>query len=58
VCSSDLGSIKPYDNFKLNKLAKFFEAVSVGSTQKNILTEKRVEELRELALKNNNKKPQ
>ena len=52
-----LGSIKPYDNFKLNKLVKFFEVVNITSyeditkNKKPILKESRVEELRKLALK-------
>lgn len=52
-----LGSIKPYDSFKLNKLTKLFETVKIISYEdntrkpKNILTDKRVEELRERALK-------
>ena len=52
-----LGSIKPYDSFKLNKLTKLFEVVKIVSyeetmhKQKSILTDARVEELREKALK-------
>jgi len=52
-----LGSIKAYDNFRLNKLVKLFEAVKVISHEnltgrkKSVLTEKRVDELRKLALK-------
>lgn len=48
-----MGSIKPYDNFRLNKLVKFFQVVDVHSQgkKKDILKEERVEELRKLALK-------
>ena len=48
-----MGSIKPYDDFKLNKLVKFFQVVEVQSygRKKEILKEERVEELRKLALK-------
>ena len=53
-----LGSVKPYDNFKLNKLTKLLEVaelISKGLDKKNkVLKEERVEELRALALKNNN----
>src|SRR3989338_9787436 len=49
-----LGSIKPYDNFKLNKLTKLLEVIeliSKGLDKKNkVLKEERVEELRALAL--------
>jgi len=53
-----LASVKPYDNFRLNKLAKLFEVVDVQSykertgNNKPILVDARVEELRKLALKN------
>ena len=50
-----LGSVKPYDQFKLNKLTKFFEVVEILRAHKDILTEKRVEELRKLALTNKDK---
>jgi len=51
-----LASIKQYDEFKLNKLAKFFEAVEIKSYkelkgEKPILKDERVEELRRNALK-------
>ena len=51
-----LASIKQYDGFKLNKLAKFFEAVEIKSYkelkgEKPILKDERVEELRRNALK-------
>ncbi|PIN72178.1 hypothetical protein COV21_02995 [Candidatus Woesearchaeota archaeon CG10_big_fil_rev_8_21_14_0_10_45_5] len=52
-----LGSIKPYDNFKLARLVKFLEVVDVLSyekalgSEKPILKEERVEELRKIALK-------
>jgi hypothetical protein len=47
-----LGSVKDYDNFKLNKLAKFFEAVSIKTVaRKQLLTEEIVETLRMNALK-------
>ena len=48
-----MGSVKPYDNFKLNKLVKFFQVVDIRgcATRKEILKDGRVEELRMLALK-------
>lgn len=47
-----LGSVKEYDNFKLNKLAKFFEMVSIKTVaRKQLLTEEIVEALRINALK-------
>jgi hypothetical protein len=48
-----MGSVKPYDNFKLNKLVKFFQVVDIQGCgkKKEILKEERVEELRKLALK-------
>ncbi|MBW2991871.1 hypothetical protein KY345_01500 [Candidatus Woesearchaeota archaeon] len=51
-----MGSVKPYDEFKLNKLVKFFQVVEIQShgRKKNILKEERVEELRKLALKEKN----
>ena len=55
-----LASVKPYDNFKLNKLAKFFEVAEIISykekmqKEKPILKENDVEELRKLALEKNN----
>ena|SRR3989344_4483701 len=51
-----LASLKPNDNVKLNKLAKFFEVVDVVSykyankKEKPIMKHERVEELRKLAL--------
>lgn len=50
-----IGSIKPYDNFKLNKLTKLLEVIELvphpnKDKNKDILKEKRVEELRKLAL--------
>lgn len=47
-----MGSVKDYDNFKLNKLVKFFQVVETQShgRKKEILKEDRVEELRKLAL--------
>lgn len=56
-----IGSIKPYDQTKLNKLVKLLEVVEVVSyknrmnKEKPILKEDRVEELRKLALKENKK---
>ena len=53
-----LGSVKPFDNFKLNKLRKLFEVATISSykqrigEEKPILKQERVEELRKLALKN------
>ncbi len=53
-----LASIKTYDDFKLNKLAKFFEVVQIVSYQnvngreKPLLTHERVDELRKIALSN------
>jgi hypothetical protein len=52
-----LGAVKPNDDFKLNKLTKFFEVVKVVSyanvfrKEKPILTEKRVEDLRNKTMK-------
>jgi hypothetical protein len=52
-----LGSVKPYDDFKFNKLRKLFEVTEIMSfkemegKQKPILKEERVEEIRKLALK-------
>jgi hypothetical protein len=52
-----LGSIKPYDEFKLNKLVKLFEVAEVSAAkEKPILTDERVEELRSQALKDSIKK--
>ncbi|MBW3011875.1 hypothetical protein KY311_01700 [Candidatus Woesearchaeota archaeon] len=52
-----LGSIKPYDDFKLNKLVKLFEVAEVAAAkEKPILTDGRVEELRTQALKDSIKK--
>ena len=45
-----LGSIRPYDTFKLNKLTKLFEVVEVLKARKGILTDKRVDDVRKLAL--------
>lgn len=53
-----LGCIKPYDEFKLNKLTKLLEVTDVISQkyanrkQKTILKDERVEELRKLVLRN------
>lgn len=48
-----MGSLKSYDNFRLNKLVKLFQVVDIQSSgsRKDILKENRVEELRKLALK-------
>lgn len=43
-----LGSLKERDNFNLNKLIKFLEAVHIESAPKKPLTHERVEELRKL----------
>jgi len=52
-----MGSIKPYDDFKLNKLVKLFEVVSIEHAKdKPVLTDDRVEELRSAALKDTIKK--
>ena len=52
-----MGSIKAYDDFKLNKLVKLFEVVSIEHAKdKPILTDGRVEELRTAALKDTIKK--
>lgn len=47
-----LGSIKQYDDFKLNKLVKFLEVVEVQSYggKKPVLKDSKVEELRKKAL--------
>lgn len=54
-----IASIKPYDAFKLNKLAKLLEVTEVvpHNKEKTILKHERVDELRNLALKkeDNNK---
>src|SRR3989338_5405423 len=42
-----LGSLKPYDNFRINKLTKFFESVATRPAEKKILTFERVEEIRQ-----------
>lgn len=44
-----LGSIEQRDNFNINKLIKFLEAVHIESGSKKVLTHERVEELRKLA---------
>ncbi len=44
-----LGSIEERDNFNINKLIKFLEAVHIESGSKKVLTHERVEELRKLA---------
>jgi len=52
-----LGSLKDYDNFNQRKLVKFLEVVEIGSLkrvkgmERTILSHKRVEELRKIALK-------
>lgn len=47
-----LGSVKEYDSFKLNKLAKFFEVVTIRTVaRKELLTDDIVENLRAEALK-------
>ncbi len=51
-----LGSLKNYDDFDFRKLVKFLESVDIVSYKSNvqerpILTEERVEELRQEALK-------
>lgn len=47
-----IGSIKDYDDFKLKKLSKFFETVTVRTVaKKQLLTEEIVEKLRSEALK-------
>ncbi|MBS3138500.1 hypothetical protein J4207_02225 [Candidatus Woesearchaeota archaeon] len=58
-----MGSIKPYDNVQLNKLTKLLESVHIFShkqqtgSEKPILKEERVEQLRKIALdKQSNKK--
>ena len=57
-----LASIKPYDNFNLNKLKKFFEVVNIVSykeqfnKEKPLLNEERVEQIRKAALKKGDKK--
>jgi len=51
-----LGSLKPYDEFKMNRLIKFLEVVDIISYRKNrnadkpILRDERVEALRAIAL--------
>lgn len=51
-----LGSLKDYDEFDFHKLVKFLESVDIVSYRSNvqerpILTDERVEELRQEALK-------
>jgi hypothetical protein len=56
-----LGAVKDYDDFKFRKLVKFLESVDIISYKKNlgkpkpVLTDEKVEELRKLALIQNNK---
>jgi len=48
-----VGSIKPYDNFKMARLTKLLEVVKIiplEGTSRPILREERIEELRRLAL--------
>lgn len=51
-----LGSLRPYDSFKINRLTKFFENVDVHSfrqntgSEKQVLTFQRADELRKSAL--------
>ena len=52
-----LGSLKPYDDFKINRLVKLFEVVDVKSSkdagdEKSILKHERVDQLRKSALQN------
>ncbi|MBW2971967.1 hypothetical protein KY359_02925 [Candidatus Woesearchaeota archaeon] len=47
-----IGSIKSYDEFKLNKLSKFFEMVSIRTVaKKQVLTDDTVDRLRAEALR-------
>ncbi len=52
-----LGSIKDYDKFNQRRLVKFLEVVEIGSLervkgkQRTILTDERVEQIRKIALK-------
>ncbi|MBN1544639.1 hypothetical protein JW898_04205 [Candidatus Woesearchaeota archaeon] len=47
-----LGSVKEYDTFRLNRLSKLFEAVSVRTVaRKQLLTDEIVERLRADALR-------
>ncbi|MGC9032711.1 MAG: hypothetical protein ACP5H9_04900, partial [Candidatus Woesearchaeota archaeon] len=50
-----LGSLKSYDNFNINRLVKLLEVVKITPYEnkegKNILTDKRIEDLRKEALK-------
>jgi hypothetical protein len=47
-----LASVKDYDTFQLNRLAKFFEVVSIRTVaKKQLLTEEMVDKLRASALK-------
>jgi hypothetical protein len=49
-----IGSIKEYDGFRLNKLSKLFENVSVRAVaKKQLLTEQLVDKIRQDALKTN-----
>ena len=45
-----LGSIQDFDDFKPQRLVKFFEVVAIDHAPKKILTHERVEELRNIAL--------
>ena len=53
-----LGSLRPYDNFKINRLTKFFENVDVHSFRQNtgsekpVLTFEKADALRQSALSN------
>ena len=55
VCHA-LGSVKEYDSFRLKKLAKFFETVSIRAVaRKQVLTDEVVEKLRSEALRKEEK---
>jgi len=48
-----LGSVKEYDQFKLNKLVKLLEIIELrAATDKHILKDEDVERIRSTALKN------
>lgn len=53
-----MASVTKNDDFKLNKLAKFFEVVEIQSARrkKTVLTHEKVEQLRKIALGDANDK--
>lgn len=50
VLYSAIASVQPYDQFKLNKLAKLLEVAHVHHGHKHIVTHELVEQIRKVAL--------